>query len=316
MLTFTLRRALQMIPVVLGVTVATFGLGQIIPGDQATALLGPTSTEEDRQALRADLGLDEPAISRYFTYLGNLLGGDLGRSLSFGRPVSEVLSDRLLNTALLSGTAIVLATVAGVAIGTWAAMKPGSLRDRGLNVLVLFFNSVPSFWFGLVLIVVFALQLRMLPATGMTSIGGGGGVLDVAAHLVLPVITLAAWSLAVIARMTRSAVLEVIGNDYVRTARSRGVGEFRVITRHVLPNAMPAVITVIGLQAGFLLSGAVLTETVFSWPGLGLALHQAVSTRDIPLVQGGILMIAVAFVLINFLVDVLQAYFNPKIKLA
>ncbi|MFI1825501.1 ABC transporter permease [Streptomyces sp. NPDC020412] len=316
MLTFTLRRALQMIPVVLGVTVATFGLGQIIPGDQATALLGPTSTEEDRQALRADLGLDEPAISRYFTYLGNLLGGDLGRSLSFGRPVSEVLSDRLLNTALLSGTAIVLATVVGVAIGTWAAMKPGSLRDRGLNVLVLFFNSVPSFWFGLVLIVVFALQLRMLPATGMTSIGGGGGVLDVAAHLVLPVITLAAWSLAVIARMTRSAVLEVIGNDYVRTARSRGIGEFRVITRHVLPNAMPAVITVIGLQAGFLLSGAVLTETVFSWPGLGLALHQAVSTRDIPLVQGGILMIAVAFVLINFLVDVLQAYFNPKIKLA
>ncbi|MEU5979956.1 ABC transporter permease [Streptomyces sp. NPDC047315] len=316
MLTFTLRRALQMIPVVLGVTVATFGLGQIIPGDQATALLGPTSTEEDRQALRADLGLDEPAISRYFTYLGNLLGGDLGRSLSFGRPVSEVLSDRLLNTFLLSGTAIVVATVAGVAIGTWAAMKPGSLRDRGLNVLVLFFNSVPSFWFGLVLIVVFALQLRIFPATGMTSIGGGGGALDVAAHLVLPAITLAAWSLAVIARMTRSAVLEVIGNDYVRTARSRGVGELRVITRHVLPNAMPAVITVIGLQAGFLLSGAVLTETVFSWPGLGLALHQAVSTRDIPLVQGGILMIAIAFVLINFLVDVLQAYFNPKIKLA
>ncbi|MEU3597746.1 ABC transporter permease [Streptomyces sp. NPDC006798] len=315
MLTFTLRRALQMIPVVLGVTIATFGLGQIIPGDQATALLGPTSSEEDRQALRADLGLDEPAISRYFSYLGNLLGGDLGRSLSFGRPVSEVISERLLNTALLSGTAIVVAALAGVAIGTWAAMKPGSLRDRGLTVGVLFLNSVPSFWFGLVLIVVFSLQLRILPATGMTSIGGGGP-LDVAAHMVLPVITLSAWSLAVIARMTRSAVLEVIGNDYVRTARSRGLGELRVVTRHVLPNAMPSVITVIGLQAGFLLSGAVLTETVFSWPGIGLALHQAVSSRDIPLVQGGILVIAVAFVLINFLVDVAQAYFNPKIKLA
>ncbi|AZK95611.1 MULTISPECIES: ABC transporter permease [Streptomyces] len=316
MLTFTLRRALQMIPVVLGVTVATFALGQIIPGDQATALLGPTSSEEDRQALRADLGLDEPAVSRYFTYLGNLFGGDLGRSLSFGRPVSEVISERLLNTFLLSGTAIVVAAVAGVAIGTWAAMKPGSARDRGLTVGVLFLNSVPSFWFGLVLIVVFSLQLRMLPATGMTSIGGGGGVLDVLAHMVLPVITLSAWSLAVIARMTRSAVLEVIGNDYVRTARSRGVGELRVVTRHVLPNAMPSVVTVIGLQAGFLLSGAVLTETVFSWPGIGLALHQAISTRDIPLVQGGILMIAIAFVLINFLVDVVQAYFNPKIKLA
>ncbi|MFJ6656417.1 ABC transporter permease [Streptomyces sp. NPDC091377] len=316
MLTFTLRRALQMIPVVIGVTIATFGLGQIIPGDQATALLGPTSSEEDRQALRTDLGLDEPALSRYFTYLGNLFGGDLGRSLSFGRPVSEVLSERLLNTFLLSGTAILVAAVAGVAIGTWAAMKPGSPRDRGLTVGVLFLNSVPSFWFGLVLIVVFSLQLRILPATGMTSIGGGGGALDIAAHMVLPVITLSAWSLAVIARMTRSAVLEVIGNDYVRTARSRGIGEFRVITRHVLPNAMPSVITVIGLQAGFLLSGAVLTETVFSWPGIGLALHQAISTRDIPLVQGGILMIAVAFVLINFLVDVVQAYFNPKIKLA
>ncbi|MFD3982308.1 ABC transporter permease [Streptomyces griseus] len=315
MLTFTLRRALHMLPVILGVTIATFGLGQIIPGDQASALLGPTASEADRQALSEDLGLDEPAVSRYFTYLGSLFDGDLGRSLSFGRPVSEVLSDRLLNTLLLSGTAIVLAAVVGVAIGTWAAQKPGSPRDRSLTVGVLFFNSVPSFWFGLVLIIVFSLQLRMLPATGMTSIGGGGA-LDVAAHMVLPVITLAAWSLAVIARMTRSSVLEVIGNDYVRTARSRGVGEFRVIVRHVLPNAMPSVITVIGLQAGFLLSGAVLTETVFSWPGIGLALHQAISARDIPLVQGGILVIAIAFVLINFLVDVLQAYFNPKIKLA
>lgn len=315
MLTFTLRRALHMLPVILGVTIATFGLGQIIPGDQASALLGPTASETDRQALREDLGLDQPAFSRYFTYLGSLFDGDLGRSLSFGRPVSEVLSDRLLNTLLLSGTAIVVAAVVGVAIGTWAAQKPGSPRDRGLTVGVLFFNSVPSFWFGLVLIIVFSLQLRMLPATGMTSIGGGG-VLDVAAHMLLPVITLAAWSLAVIARMTRSSVLEVIGNDYVRTARSRGVGEFRVIVRHVLPNAMPSVITVIGLQAGFLLSGAVLTETVFSWPGIGLALHQAISARDIPLVQGGILVIAIAFVLINFLVDVLQAYFNPKIKLA
>ncbi|MFJ1800722.1 MULTISPECIES: ABC transporter permease [unclassified Streptomyces] len=315
MLTFTLRRALHMLPVVLGVTIATFGLGQIIPGDQASALLGPTASEADRQALREDLGLDQPAVSRYFTYLSSLFNGDLGRSLSFGRPVSEVLSDRLLNTLLLSGTAIVVAAVVGVAIGTWAAQKPGSPRDRSLTVGVLFFNSVPSFWFGLVLIIVFSLQSRMLPATGMTSIGGGGA-LDVAAHMVLPVITLAAWSLAVIARMTRSSVLEVIGNDYVRTARSRGVGEFRVIVRHVLPNAMPSVITVIGLQAGFLLSGAVLTETVFSWPGIGLALHQAISARDIPLVQGGILVIAIAFVLINFLVDVLQAYFNPKIKLA
>ena len=315
MLTFVLRRAAQMIPVVIGVTVATFALGQIIPGDQASVLLGPGASDADRQALRADMGLDRPATLRYFTYLGNLLSGDLGRSLSFGRPVWSVLADRAGNTLLLSGTAIVVSALLGVAIGTWAAMRPGSARDHGLTVGVLTLNSVPSFWLGLILIMGFALHLRVVPATGMTSVGGGGAA-DVAAHMVLPVITLAAWSLAVIARMTRSAVLEVIGNDYVRTARARGVGEFRVIVRHVLPNAMPSVVTVIGLQAGFLLSGAVLTETVFSWPGVGLALYQAVGSRDIPLIQGGILLIAIAFVLINFLVDVLQAYFNPKIKLA
>ncbi|GII92126.1 ABC transporter permease [Sinosporangium siamense] len=315
MLTFTVRRALQMIPVAFGVTLATFLLGQIIPGDQAAALLGPSSSEQERQALREEMGLNEPVLTQYVTYLGNLFTGDLGRSLSFGRPVMSVLAERIANTVLLSGTAIVVAALLGVAIGTWAAMKPGSVRDRGLTVGVLFFNSIPSFWFGLVLIMTFSLGLRLLPATGMTSIGGGG-VVDVVAHMVLPVITLAAWSLAVIARMTRSAVLEVIGNDYVRTARSRGVGEMRVVVRHVLPNALPSVVTVIGLQAGFLLSGAVLTETVFSWPGIGLALYQAISTRDIPLIQGGILLIAIGFVLINFLVDTLQAYFNPKIKLA
>jgi peptide/nickel transport system permease protein len=316
MLSFTLRRALQVIPVLLGVTLATFLLSQIIPGDPADVMLGPGASEEARSQLRQSLGLDRPVVVRYLKYLVQLLHGDFGQSFLFARPVSEVLADRLANTALLAVTATALASLVGIALGTWAALRPGSFTDRGLTVGVLLLTSMPSFWLGLVLILIFGLNLRLLPVSGMYSIVGGGGILDLAAHMVLPTITLAAWSLAIIARMTRSALLEVIDNDYVRTARSRGIGETRIILGHALPNAMPAVITVIGLQMGFLLSGAVLTETVFSWPGIGLAMYEAISARDLPLIQSGILVLAVIFVLINFAVDVLYAYFNPKIELA
>ncbi|MGO4705924.1 ABC transporter permease [Microvirga sp. 2MCAF38] len=316
MISFILNRALQIIPVIIGVTLATFLLAQIIPGDPADVLLGSMASEEARQQLRLSLGLNEPIYVQYALYLKNLLQGDLGQSFTFAQPVTQVIVERLFNTSLLAIAAIVLSSVAGVAAGTWAALKPGSLRDQGLSVVVLFFNSMPSFWLGLVLILTFGLYLRLLPVGGMQDATGGSGIGSLVAHMVLPTVTLAAWSLAVIARMTRSAILDVINSDYIRTARSRGVGEARIVLRHALPNAMPSVITVIGMQMGFLLSGAVLTETVFSWPGIGLAMYQAISTRDIPLIQGGILVLAVAFVLINFAVDILYAYFNPKVKLA
>jgi peptide/nickel transport system permease protein len=314
MLSFIARRALQTIPVIFGVTLATFLLSQIIPGDPTDILLGPGASEEARAQLRQALGLDRSALGQYLLYLQNLVHGDFGQSLTFSKPVSEVLASRLMNTALLAFAAIVLASVLGVAAGTFAALKPGSLRDRALTVVVLFLNSMPSFWLGLLLILAFGLQLRLLPVSGMSS--GSGGFINLLSHMLLPTLTLAAWSLAAIARMTRSSLLDVIGSDYVRTARSRGIGEWRIVFFHALPNAMPAVITVIGMQMGFLLSGAVMTETVFSWPGIGLAMYQAISTRDIPLIQGGILLLAVAFVLINFTIDILYAYFNPKIKLA
>ncbi|WP_210486327.1 ABC transporter permease [Microvirga antarctica] len=314
MLSFILNRALQIIPVIIGVTIATFLLAQIIPGDPADVLLGSTASEETRQELRTALGLSEPVYIQYGIYLKNLLQGDLGQSFTFAEPVTQVLVSRLFNTSLLAIAAIILASIVGVAAGTWAALKPGSIRDQGLSVVVLFFNSMPSFWLGLVLILIFGLHLRLLPVGGMDD--ATGSLAGLAAHMVLPTFTLAAWSLAVIARMTRSAILDVINSDYIRTARSRGVSEARIVLRHALPNAMPTVITVIGMQMGFLLSGAVLTETVFSWPGIGLAMYQAISTRDIPLIQGGILVLAIAFVLINFVVDILYAYFNPKIKLA
>lgn len=315
MLVFAVRRAVQIIPVIIGVTIATFLLAKIIPGDPAEMLLGATASEEAKESLRQSMGLYEPLYTQYLIYVGNLVQGDLGQSFTFAQPVSTVIVDRLANTALLAVAAIILAAIVGVAAGTWAALKPGSLRDQSLSVVVLFFNSMPSFWLGLVLIMIFGLNLRLLPVSGMQSVGGGDGVLGLAAHMILPSITLAAWSLATIARMTRSSLLEVINSDYIRTARAKGMRESRVVLRHALPNAMPQIITVIGMQMGFLLSGAVLTETIFSWPGIGLAMYQAISTRDIPLIQGGILILAMAFVLINFAVDVLYTHFNPKIKL-
>ncbi|MBS7700548.1 MULTISPECIES: ABC transporter permease [unclassified Chelatococcus] len=316
MLNFVINRVLQLVPVIIGVTLATFLLAQIIPGDPADVLLGSGASEEARQELRLALGLDRPIWIQYAQYLGNLLQGNLGQSFTFAQPVSEVIAERLVNTALLSFAAIILATAVGILAGTWVALKPGAARDQSLSVVVLFFNSMPSFWLGLVLIIIFGLDLQLLPVGGMADPTGDGGLLDIAAHMILPTVTLAAWSLAVIARMTRASMLDVLNSDFIRTARSRGVSEMRIVLRHALPNALPAVITVIGLQMGFLLSGAVLTETVFSWPGLGLAMYQAISTRDIPLIQGGILVLAISFVLINFFVDVLYAYFNPKIELS
>ena len=315
MIAFVVRRIFQTIPVIFGVTLITFLLTQILPGDLADVLLGPTASEEARQQLRIAMGLDQSLFVQYVNYMQHLLRGDLGQSLVFAQPVATILTERLGNTALLAVSAIVLASGAGIAIGTWVALKPGSFRDHSLSASVLFLNSMPPFWLGLILILVFGLELRWLPASGMSSAIGGGRPADLAAHMVLPTLTLAAWSLAVITRMTRSALLDVIDGDFIRTARSRGISEARVILRHALPNAMPPVITVIGLQIGFLLSGAVLTETVFSWPGIGLAMYQGISARDIPFIQGGILLLALIFVLINFVVDALYAYVNPKIEL-
>jgi peptide/nickel transport system permease protein len=315
MIAFVVRRLIQTIPVIVGVTLVTFLLTRILPGDLADVLLGPAASEEARQQLRTAMGLDRSLAVQYGSYLLQLMHGDLGQSLVFAQPVGTVLAARLANTALLAVSAIVLASGLGIAIGTWVALKPGSPRDHTLSASVLFLNSMPPFWLGLILILAFALELRWLPASGMGSAVGGGGIGDLLAHMILPTVTLAAWSLAVITRMTRSALLDVIDGDFIRTARSRGLSEARIILRHALPNAMPPVITVIGLQTGFLLSGAVLTETVFSWPGIGLAMYQGISARDIPFIQGGILLLALIFVIVNFAVDALYAYVNPKIEL-
>lgn len=313
---FILRRLGQLVPVLLGVLLAVFLLRQLIPGDAADVLLGGTASQQERDQLREQLGLDQNIFMQFFIYLGNVLQGDLGRSTTFNAPVLDVLIERLMNTAVIAVPAVTIASIIGVCAGVWASRKPNSFRDRSVTISVLLLTSMPSFWLGMLLILFFGLNLGWLPVSGMQSIIGGGGFLDILRHAILPTITLAAWSLAVITRMTRSSMLGVLSSDYVRSAIARGLPPGQVVFGHALPNALPAVITVIGLQAGFQLSGAILTETVFSWPGIGYALSQAISNRDMALLQGGILLIAVIFVAINFFVDVLYAVFNPKVKVA
>ena len=313
--TFIIRRILQTIPVLLGVSITVFLLIKLVPGDIASSLLGHEATPAELEALREALGLNAPLHIQFIQWLSGVVRGDLGQSIEFRRPVTEMVTSRLQNTLILSGAALLLSTFFGIAIGVFSAIRPRSWIDRTGTLVALFGNSMPAFWIGILLILLFSLQLRWLPAAGMQSIRGGGGTLDLLRHLILPAFTLAMLSIATVARMTRSCMLDVIQQDFVRTAKAKGLREPRVVVRHVLRNALLPIVTILGLQLGYMLGGAVLTETVFSWPGVGLMLHRAISTRDLPLIQGGILMIATGFVFINLIVDLLYAYLDPRVTM-
>jgi peptide/nickel transport system permease protein len=311
---YLLRRLLHLGPVLLGVSVIVFVVLHLTPGDPAEVMLGSVATKEDLTRLRRELGLDRPIHVQYLTWIGHVLRGDLGRSLWMKRPVLAEVLERYRATLLLTASALLLSTLGGIALGIAAAARANSLLDRLSSVASLFGASMPVFWLGIVLMVIFSLWLGWLPASGMFAPYGGGGVRDLLAHLVLPAVTLAAASVTIIARLTRSAMLEVLSQDYVRTARAKGAGEWAVVVRHALKNALIPITTVVGVQAGYLLSGAVLTETVFAWPGLGTLVVQGILARDVPLVQGAVLVIALTFVLVNLAVDLLYAYLDPRIQ--
>jgi peptide/nickel transport system permease protein len=308
------RRLLLLVPVLAGVSIIVFMVLHLSPGDPVDIMLGTQATEEDRARLRADLGLDQPLHVQYVRWLGHVVQGDLGRSLFMRRPVLGEVLGRLRATLILTGTALILSTTIGIALGVVSATRPNSLIDRVSATASLFGASMPSFWLGIVLMVVFALRLGWLPASGMYAPYGGGDLRDLLAHLALPAVTLAAASVTIIARLTRATMLETLGQDYVRTARAKGVVERGVVLRHALKNAMIPIITVIGVQAGYLLGGAVLTETVFAWPGVGTLMVQGILARDFPLVQGCVLVVALSFVLVNLVVDLLYAWFDPRIR--
>ena len=308
------RRLLLLVPVLAGVSVIIFMVLHLSPGDPVEIMLGSQATQEDRTRLRADLGLDQPLHVQYARWLGHLARGDLGRSLWMKRPVLSEVVLRFQATLILTVTALVLSTTAGIALGVASATRPNSLLDRVSAMASLFGASMPSFWLGIVLMVVFALRLGWLPASGMYAPYGGGDLRDLLAHLLLPAVTFAAASVTIIARLTRAAMLETLGQDYIRTARAKGVRERTVVLRHGLQNALIPIVTVIGVQAGYLLGGAVLTETVFAWPGVGTLMVQGILARDFPLVQGCVLVVALSFVLINLAVDLLYAWFDPRIR--
>ena len=315
MRTYLVRRLLLVGPVLLGVSVVVFMVLHLSPGDPAEIMLGPQATKEDLERLRTELGLTEPLPVQYARWLGHVVQGDLGRSLWMKRPVLGEVLGRFQATLILTGTALLLSTVGGIALGVASATRPNSLLDRLSAVASLFGVSMPVFWLGIVLMVIFALWLGWLPASGMYSPYGGGDLRDLLAHLALPAITLAAASVTIVARLTRSTMLETLGQDYIRTARAKGVVERLVVLRHGLRNALIPIVTVVGVQAGYLLGGAVLTETVFAWPGVGTLMVQGILARDFPLVQGCVLVVALCFVLVNLAVDALYAWLDPRIRL-
>ncbi len=308
------RRLLLLVPVLAGVSIIVFLVLHLSPGDPAEIMLGSQATKEDLARLRAELGLTEPLHVQYVHWMSHVVRGDLGRSLWMKRPVLTEVLERFRATLVLTGTALVLSTVGGLALGIASATRPNSALDRLSAVASLFGASMPVFWLGIVLMVVFSLWLGWLPASGMFAPYGGGDARDLLSHLILPALTLAAASVTIVARLTRSTMLEVLGQDYVRTARAKGLAERGVVIRHALKNAMIPILTVVGVQAGYLLGGAVLTETVFAWPGVGTLMVQGILARDFPLVQGCVLVIALSFVLINLCVDLLYGFLDPRIR--
>ena len=278
---YLIQRLLSAIPVVLGITIIVFFIISLIPGDPATAILGSYATPENVKLLNEQLGLDKGLIERYFIWLGNLVQGDLGRSFALNRPVLDEILERFNATLILSGTAFILCSFVGILIGTISAFKQYTITDKIITFAVLTGISIPSFFLGMMMILLFAVNLQWLPVSGMYAIYGGGDFLDLIHHLIMPAVALALVATGVVARITRNSVLEILRQDYIRTARAKGVRESNVLIKHVLRIAIVTILPILGLQAGFVLSGSVFIEIVFQWPGVGRMLVDAILKRDI-----------------------------------
>jgi ABC-type dipeptide/oligopeptide/nickel transport system permease component len=325
MVAYIIRRLLLFIPMAIGMVVVTFGLLLIIPGDPASVLLGQEASAEAIENLRNALGLNDPWYIRLWDYFVALLNGDMGMSIFQSAPVAEIVAGRLGATIELAIAALLIATTVGLFLGVVAAMRQGSLIDTGTMFLAQIGVSMPVYWLSLLLMLAFAVQLGWLPAIGrgtpmpqafLAAVSGRPDVLlDSLSHILLPALALAATPAAIISRLTRTSMLEVLREDFVRTAYAKGLRRPRVIVRHVLRNALLPVLSVIGLRFGLLLGGAVLTESIFAWPGLGQLTITAISQRDLPLIQGIVLTFAILFALVNLVVDLLYAVVDPRVRL-
>lgn len=304
MLNYVIKRFLAMIPVLLGISILLFFMLRMLPGDPAQVLAGQMASPEEIETMRKQLGMDRPIYEQYLSYLSRLASLDLGRSARTQNPVIEEIWARLPNTVLLAVVAISLACLLGIPAGIISAVRPYTWVDYLVTIAGLFGISMPVFWLGLMLVVLFSVVLRWLPA------GGTGGW----QHVVLPSVTLASFVVAFIARMTRATMLETLAQDYTTTARSKGLKENTVVIKHALKNALIPIVTVVGLQFGLLLGGAVLTETVFAWPGIGRLIVDSILARDYPMIQGTILIFGLLYILVNLGVDLLYAVIDPRIR--
>ena len=314
MITYLIRRLLWLVPVLVGVTFLVFLTMYLAPGDPVKIMLGPRANEETIERVRAELGLDRPLPVQYFSWISRIMTGDWGRSIQLRRRVFPLVTSRFRSTALLGFSALLLASLGGIGAGIAAVFKRQTGWDRLFTFFAIVGFSIPVFWLGLILQLVFGVRLGWLPTSGMVSSVGGGGAGDMVVHLILPVLALSAEPLALIARMTRSSMLEVIQEDYIKAARSKGLTETMVLLKHALRNAFVPILTVIGMQLGFVFAGSVFVEAIFSWPGIGNLIVNGILARDFPIVQGSILLIASSYVLINLIVDMSYAYVNPSLR--
>lgn len=313
MTAYILRRLIMLVPVLLVVGVVVFALVHLTPGDPAAVILGDRATPEDIERLREQLGLNEPLPVQFVHWFGNMLRLDFGESIFLGEPVMQALRDRAEPTILLTLYALLFQVVIGVPAGVLAAVRHNSILDRVLTVIAISGSAIPTFFLGILLILIFAVRLRWLPSGGYVPLGE-----DPVAHvkaMLLPAFALGFSAAGLLARMVRSSMLDVMREDYVRTAFAKGVPEKLVIIRHALRNALIPALTVIGISAGALLGGAVVTETVFTIPGMGRLVVQSIARRDYPVIQGAIITIAMAYVLVNLIVDLLYVYTDPRVRL-
>ena len=314
MTTYIAKRLLLLVPILLGVSLTTFALLRLTPGDPATAILGVQATPDEVARIRRALGLDRPWYVQYGLWLGRVVRGDLGISYQSKRPVSQLISQRFPATVELTVAALLFSTLCSIPIGVLTAVKRNSATDRALTSFGLFGISMPDFWFAILLILIFSLYLGWLPASGRAPPAEGLG--PYLRHLVLPALALGLFNIGALMRFTRSSMLEVLSQDYVRTARAKGLSERRVIFGHGLKNALIPTITVLGLQIGYSLGGAVIIEQVFAWPGIGWLALTAINQRDYPVVMGVVLINALVFVLSNLVVDLLYTWVNPRIRIS
>lgn len=304
MTAYIVRRVLISLPILFLVITLVFFAFQLIPGDPARMYAGEQATLEVLERVRQDLGLDRPVLVQYISYLKRLARGDLGQSFITRRPVAVEITSRFGNTVKLSIAAISVATILGIVMGVLSAVNQEGFWDYVFSVISLVGISTPVFWLALLLMYLFSIRLHALPTSGN----------DTWRHYLMPTFCLAVYSIAFITRMTRSSLLEILGEDFVRTARAKGLSRYVVLSRHVLRNALIPIATVVGLRFGYMLGGAVITETIFAWPGMGRLLVTAVEQRDVPVVQGVLLVFAASFVLVNLIIDVLYAFIDPRIR--